>query len=191
MPFVMTSPPAVEPVTLAEAKAHMRVDGTTDDVLIGSLLLTSRLHLETGLSLAMITQSWRLLLDAWPISGPLEVPLVPVQAVTEVRVKNASGLAQVVAASAYAVDVASRPARLVWNNAAPPAPGVPANGIEIDLVAGFGATSASVPAPLKHALLMLAAHWYEHRDPYEIGSDSARIPSAVSELIQPFRTIRL
>jgi uncharacterized phiE125 gp8 family phage protein len=71
------------------------------------------------------------------------------------------------------------------------APGVRAGGIEIDFTAGFGASSASVPAPLKHALLLLTAHWYEHRDPVEIGSPAARIPDAVSDLIQPFRKIRL
>jgi uncharacterized phiE125 gp8 family phage protein len=48
-----------------------------------------------------------------------------------------------------------------------------------------------VPAPLKHAILLLAAHWYEHRDPNEIGAEGARIPDAVSSLINPFRTIRL
>lgn len=55
MPLVMTSPPAAEPVTVADAKAHMRIDTDAEDVLIGSLLLTSRLHIETALSLALIT----------------------------------------------------------------------------------------------------------------------------------------
>jgi uncharacterized phiE125 gp8 family phage protein len=48
-----------------------------------------------------------------------------------------------------------------------------------------------VPAPLRHALLLLVAHWYEHRDPGEIGSDHARVPAAVSDLMQPFRKMRL
>jgi uncharacterized phiE125 gp8 family phage protein len=187
----MTSPPAVEPVTLDEAKTHLRVDGTADDVLIGSLLLTSRLHVETALSLAFIAQSWRLILDAWPPGGKVDIPLSPLQTVSEVRVKPASGSPIVVDASSYVVDAASRPARLVWNNSVPPIPGAPANGIEIDIGVGFGATATSVPAPLKHALLMLTAHWYEHRDPYEIGAETARIPNAVSDLIQPFRTIKL
>ncbi|HVZ05134.1 head-tail connector protein [Hyphomicrobium sp.] len=191
MHLVMTSPPAAEPVTVADAKAHMRIDGDAEDVLIGSLLLTSRLHIETALSLALITQSWTLMLDCWPDARQLDLPLAPLSSVREVRVKDASGNATVVPEQNYLVDIASRPPRLVWNNCTPPLPGAPANGIEIDLSAGFGDDADSVPAPLKHAILMLTAHWYEHRDPQEIGGEGARIPDAIGDLINPFRTIRL
>ncbi len=191
MSLAMTSPPASEPVTVADAKAHLRIDGSEEDVLIASLLLTSRLHIETALSLALVTQSWTLKLDCWPPGRDVELPLSPLRSVDEVRIKDASGVAVIVPAESYLVDLAARPARLVWNNVMPPMPQVPANGIEIDLTVGFGADGDSVPAPLKHAILMLAAHWYEHRDPQEIGGEGARIPDAVGELINPFRTIRL
>jgi len=191
MSLVMTSPPAVEPVTVAEAKAHMRVDSDAEDALIGSLLLTSRLHIETALSLAFITQSWKLTLDRWPAGREVELPLAPLISVGGVRVKDGSGSSATLSEQSYLLDIVSRPPRLVWNNTAPPQPGSVAKGIEIDLTAGFGDTSASVPAPLKHAILLLTAHWYEHRDPREVGHDGARIPDAISELINPFRTIRL
>jgi uncharacterized phiE125 gp8 family phage protein len=187
----MTSPPAAEPVTVADAKAHMRIDTDAEDVLIGSLLLTSRLHIETALSLALITQSWTMTLDRWPSARQLDLPLAPLRSIDEVRVKDARGDATEVPEQNYLVDLASRPPRLVWNNCAPPLPGLAAKGIEIDLTAGFGDTADTVPAPLKHAILMLAAHWYEHRDPQEIGAAGARIPDAVGDLINPFRTIRL
>lgn len=191
MSLVMTSPPAVEPVTVADAKAHLRIDGPSEDILLASLLLTSRLHIETALSLALVTQSWKLRLDSWPPGNKVELPLTPLQSVDAVRVKNASGVAAVVPAESYLVDLAARPARIVWNNTTPPIPQVAANGIEIELTAGFGPDGASVPAPLKHAILLLAAHWYEHRDPDEIGGEGARVPTAVGELINPFRTYRL
>lgn len=69
MPLILTDGPAVEPVTLAEAKAHLRVDGTAEDTLIGSLIVTSRLHVEAAMGLALVTQSWSVFLDAWP-PGP-------------------------------------------------------------------------------------------------------------------------
>ncbi|RUP11117.1 head-tail connector protein [Hyphomicrobium sp.] len=191
MSLVMTIPPAVEPVSVADAKAHMRIDGDDEDVLIASLLLTSRLHIEVALSLALITQSWTITLDRWPPGRDVELPLTPLRSIDEVRVKNAARIANAIPREGYLVDLAARPARLVWNNMVPPAPHVRTNGIEIDMTAGFGSTGDSVPAPLKHAILMLTAHWYEHRDPGEIGSDDARIPDAVSALINPFRTIRL
>lgn len=191
MSLVMTTPPAAEPVTVADAKAHLRIDGSEEDILLASLLLTSRLHIETALSVALITQSWTLRLDRWPRRREIELPLTPLQAVDEVRVKDASETASVVPAESYLVDLASRPPRLIWNNFAPPDPQVAANGIEIDLTVGFGPDGDSVPAPLKYAILLLASHWYEHRDPGEIGMTGTRIPDAVSSLINPFRTIRL
>ena len=191
MALVLTIGPAIEPGTLSEAKAHLRIDGGAEDVLLTSLILTSRLHIEAALGLAMITQSWMLVLDRWPGDGSVDIPIAPLQAITVVRVRNAAGNASVVAPTSYLVDLASKPPRLVWNTAAPPLPGRVANGIEIDVTAGFGASTASVPAPLKHAILMLVAHWYEHRDPVEIGSAAVRIPDAVNDLIQPFRKIRL
>jgi uncharacterized phiE125 gp8 family phage protein len=191
MPLVMTSPPQAEPVTVADAKAHMRIDGTDEDILIASLLLTSRLHIETALSLALITQSWTLRLDRWPQTRHVELPMTPLQSVDAVRVKDAIGGFHLIAPAGYLVDIASRPARLIWNGIVPPEPGIAADGIEIDVTAGFGPDALSVPAPLKHAILMLTAHWYEHRNPGEIGANGARVPEAVSSLINPFRTIRL
>lgn len=191
MSLVMTSPPAIEPVTVADAKAHLRIDTDAEDVLIASLILTSRLHIETALSLALITQSWTLSLDRWPRAREIGLPIAPLRSVGGIRIKDGSGNAVTIAEQSYLVDLASRPPRLVWNNSVPPQPGIAAKGIEIDLTAGFGDNAASVPAPLKHAILMLAAHWYEHRSPHEIGTDDARIPDAVSDLINPFRTIRL
>ena len=72
-----------------------------------------------------------------------------------------------------------------------PRPGKCANGIEIELTAGFGASAADVPAPIAQALLLLVAHWYERRDPIEIGSAAARVPAAVSNLLAPYVEKRL
>jgi uncharacterized phiE125 gp8 family phage protein len=190
MALVLVTAPAAEPVTLAEAKAHLRITGTDEDVLISSLMITSRLTVESAVSVGLITQTWRLVMDQWP-KGAVEIPLSPLQAVTAIRVKDRNGIGQVVPSTSYLVDITSLPPRLVWNGVVPQNPGVPAVGIEIDLTIGFGATGAVVPAPLRHAILMLIAHWYEHRDPEEIGTGTARIPDAVTDLIQPFRKIRL
>ncbi len=190
MALVLTSGPAEEPLSLADVKAHLRIDGTAEDVLLASLLLTSRLHIEAALDIALITQSWMMVLDRWPPGAELDIPMSPLQAITAVRVTSSAGTINIPSTS-YVIDIASRPPRLVWNAGWRPDPGVKAGGIEIEFTAGFGATGASVPAPLKHAILLLTAHWYEHRDPVEIGSAAARIPDAVSDLIHPFRKIRL
>ena len=68
MPLILTAGPSVEPISLAEAKAHCRVDADAEDTLIASLILAARLHIERCLDLALISQSWSLYLDRWPDS---------------------------------------------------------------------------------------------------------------------------
>jgi uncharacterized phiE125 gp8 family phage protein len=191
MPLILTSGPAIEPVTAAEAKAHCRIDGSAEDVLVSSLILTSRLHIEAALGLALITQSWTLVLDRWPKGSSVPLPIRPVQSITSVRTLAADGTPAVLAPSDYILEGKGLPPRLVRTGLDWPAPGRAAAGIEIAFTAGFGPLAADVPAPILHALLMLIAHWNEHRDPIEIGAVSANIPGSVSELLMPYRVPRL
>lgn len=190
MALTMTSGPAIESVSLDDAKAHLRIDGSSEDALIASLILTSRLHIEAALGLALVQQSWRLILDGWPRGGVVRVPLSPLTSVAEVRVKNADGLFEVVPSADYVVVVAGRPQRLlaksIW-----PTPGVAAAGVEIDFTAGYGSAAEDVPAPIRQALLLLMAHWYEHRDPIEIGAPQTSVPHAVNRLLSPYRPVRV
>ncbi len=191
MALVMTSGPALEPVTVAEAKAHLRIDHSAEDVLVSSLILTSRLHIETALGIALIAQGWTYLRDRWPASAAVSLPLRPLIAVDEIRVHRADGPPTVVSASEYAVDAASAEPRVVRQVGSWPAPGRATHGIAIDFTAGFGAAAADVPQPIRQALLMLTAHWYEHRSTIEIGSEATVVPLGISELLMPYRRKRL
>ena len=205
MPLILTSGPAVEPVTLAEAKAHLRVDGTAEDTLIASLILTSRLHVEAAAGLALVTQSWSWYLDAWPVipeakpqarlSGTgraLEFPLRPIQSIAAVRLYDESGAATTLEPSSYLLDGAGLHPRLVRLGAPVwPKPGRIANGIEIAFSAGYGNAAADVPAPIRQAILLLVAHWHEHRSPLEQGAQPEPLPTMVSELLAPYRAMRL
>jgi uncharacterized phiE125 gp8 family phage protein len=191
MALVLVTPAAAEPISVAEAKAHLRLDGTADDVLIASLILTSRLHIEAALGLALITQGWKLVLDRWPKIASIALPIRPVQDVTAVRVLAADGTPEVVSPAGYFVDGENLPPRLVRQAISYPEPGRAAAGIEIAFTAGYGDVPESVPEPIRHALLLLVAHWYEHRDPIEIGAPETAIPRAVSELLMPYRVPRL
>jgi uncharacterized phiE125 gp8 family phage protein len=192
MALVLTSGPAVEPITLAEAKAHLRLDGTAEDTLVGSLIVTSRLHVEAALGLALITQGWSWFIDDWPPGRELPLPLRPVESVTAVRLYAADESLQTVSPDTYLLDGVGPPARLVRrNNVSWPKPTRVANGIEIAFVAGYGDAAANVPAPVRQAILLLIAHWYEHREPVEIGAASVPVPPMVSDLLQPYRNVRL
>lgn len=123
--------------------------------------------------------------------GVVKIPLSPVASLTQVRVRNAAGAMEPVGAGNYVAVLVGRPQRIVRTNGAWPIPAVPAAGIEIEFTAGFGSAAADVPAPIRQALLLLIAHWYEHRDPFEIGAPQTSIPSAVSRLLNPYRPVRV
>lgn len=192
MALVLTRAPTTEPVSLADIKAHLRITGTSEDVVLSSLLLTSRLHVETALGLALTSQGWMVTLDDWPPAGVLHLPIRPLLSVDAVRVLPASGAPAVLHPSTYVVDTTGWRGRIVRAFGADwPRPGKAANGIEIDMTAGFGAAASDVPAPIRQALLLLVAHWYERRDPIDIGAKETRIPAAVSSLLEPYVEKRL
>lgn len=192
MRLTLTTGPAAEPLSLDEAKAHLRVDGTEEDGLISSLITTSRLHVEAALGLALIVQTWRWQADRWPDAGDgvIELGVRPVLTVDAVSVTGADGMAAVLDPATYSVDIAGGVARLAaladW-----PAPGARLGGAIIDFTAGYGSAASDVPAPLRQALKLLVAHWYEVREPVYVGTMAARVPDTVSDLLAPFARRRL
>ena len=192
MTLVMTSGPLAEPVSVADAKAHMRIDSTAEDALIASLIVTSRLHIEAALGLALLTQAWSYFVDAWPRSREIVLPLKPVQAVAIVRVWAQDGTSRTVSADTFTLDGEGTPPRLVLSrSAAPPAPGRSASGIEIAFDAGYGDAGADVPAPIRQALLLLVAHWFENREPHRANAPDTEIPHMISALLALYRGRRL
>lgn len=188
--MAMTAAPAVEPVTLAEAKAQLRVDGTAEDAFITSLIVTSRLQIEAALGLALVTQSWRLTLDDWPGTGEIELPVRPVQSVVAIEIAAGGGTVALDAGS-YHLDGQGHRPRIVLIDIVPPAPDTVADGIAIELTAGFGMSATDVPATIRQALLLLVAHWYENREPASMNTTTPGIPDAVSALLTPYRQVRL
>jgi uncharacterized phiE125 gp8 family phage protein len=190
MSVFLVTPPAIEPVTLAEARAHLRIDGTDDDDYLAAMISAARMQVETGIRRVLIDQTWRICRDDWPSAGRLDLPIGPVRSIASVVAWTADGEQVVFAASTYALDAASTPARLKL--AASPPPGLRAmNGLEIDLVAGYGPSGIDVPQPLRQAIMILVARWYENREGYAYGVVPSSIADAFEALIAPFRRMRL
>lgn len=185
MTITELTPPVGEPLTLAETKAHLRIDGSAEDDLISSLIRTAREHLERETGLALLTSTFRLYLDDWPPSRVIQIAKGPVQTIEAVTVYDADGLPGDVDASGFVLDGGARPARLVLP--LQPVPGQAINGIEIDFTAGFGATGADVPDTLKRAMLLHAALLYEFRGAVAPGDQPAAVPAGYDKLVAPFR----
>ena len=191
MPLILTAAPALEPVSVSEAKDYLRIDSAVEDPVVASLILAARLHIEGALDIAMVTQSWSLFVDCWPEDGRVSIPVGPLKSVDSVKVYDADDTAQTVSPETYVVDLSSLRPRLVRQAGAVwPTPGRPANGIEIALTAGYGDTTDKVPQPIRQAVLMLAAHWYEQREPV-VFERLDELPHGVADLLKPYRQVRL
>jgi len=191
MTATLLTGPALEPVALIDVKAHLRVDHDDDDALLTASIVAARLHVEAVTRRVLITQEWRVHLSRWPRGRVLRVRVAPLISVDAVRVRVGGGEPVTVDPDAYDADTASVPGRLVVDAGAPSPAGRAANGIEIDVTAGYGATAPDVPSPLRHAVMMLVAHWYEHRG--IVGDDRGgnTLPRGFSALVAPYRILSL
>lgn len=187
-PLALT-PPAIEPVSLSEAKDFLRILADDEDELLATLITAARLMIEAASGRLLIEQGWRIALDRWPQGGEIRLPLSPVRDLLAARVYPADGGAEPVAPSSLTLVAGSDPP-LIAISGQVPAPGRDRAAIEIDLVAGFGATRDTVPAPLRQAVLRLACRWFEYRGDV-VSRDAAKLPAEIAVLVAPYRRARL
>ena len=186
MAIVMLTEPTVEPITLQEAKDHLRVDSSTDDAGISETITTARRQVESITGRPLITQTHTLYDDS--LFG--YVCLKPsLQSVTSVKYLDGSGVQQTF--TDYAID-STPPTGVVypsWGNSWP-SPRGDRNSVEIEFIAGYGDVPQDVPAPIRSAILLLVGHLYENREPVVIGSSVAVVPMAVEYLLGPYQVVR-
>lgn len=199
----LLTPPAVEPVTLLEAKRHARIELDDEDALVSSLIVAARQWAENYTGRAFVAQVWQLWLDDAPGADDetafgvsdlcrsdcrsLVLPRGPLLSVDSVQTFDESDAATVWNASNYYVDTAREPGRLVLRSGAVwPVLLRSANGMMIQYRAGYGADASAVPEAIKTAILQLVARWYEHRGETGSGEDGI-VPLTVRVALDPYR----
>jgi uncharacterized phiE125 gp8 family phage protein len=192
MPAALLVPPASEPLSLAEAKNFLRVEHDADDALIAALVAAARGAVEAATRRVLITQEWRIALDRWPApdgNQPARIvsPVNPLRALLAARVRAADGAATALDAGAFTLDTVSAPGVIAFARAQLAEPGRALAGIELDVSAGYGASAAAVPEALRHAIRLLLARAYEHRDRVP----DSTLPAEVARLVGPYRILSL
>jgi len=183
--------PAEEPVSLAEARAFLRLDDTAEDGLVTTLIAAARLHVESVTGRALVEQSWRLVLDSWPVDGVVALPVSPLVSLTSITAFDEDGDDHVVPLAQFEAASGVTPARLILPRTVDGMPVLRERfGIEVDYVAGFG-DAIDVPSDLKRGVLALVAHWFEHRDAVMVAGSGAVIPPGFGQMISPYRQVRL
>lgn len=184
MPLLLITPPASEPVSLAEAKAHLRLQISDDDATITSLIAAARRMIEKRHGLALLPQDWAMFADAWPEDGIFQIPLWPVSAVESLISFGEDDTASTIDPAHYVLDTASRPARVALRQGRDfTPPGRRINGLKLSFTAGFD----DVPAEIRQALLITVADWYQNRGDEQGGA----LPVAALEALAAYRNTRL
>jgi uncharacterized phiE125 gp8 family phage protein len=181
MPIQRTAQPAIEPITLAEAKLHLRVDHSEEDALVSALIAAARTDAENRLQCTLITSGWTLTLDGF---GSLQtLPMAPILAVASVAYVDAAGTTQTLPGAAYRLDA---PAALLQPVDAWPATQADrSNAVTITYTAGYGPAAADVPAPIRQWLLLAIGDMYANR---ERSAERPKVPQGFADsLLDPYR----
>ena len=191
MSTALVTAPTKEPISLAEAKLHLRlpVDFLDDDILVERLIQTARERAENITRRRYITQTWDYFLDDWPEEDYIEVPFPPLLSVTTVKYKDSDGTQTTWAATNYIVDIKAEPGRVVLADGIswPSDSLYPSNPIEVRFVCGYGAAPDTVPANIKSAMLLMVGELYERREEAIVGQGINQVELSTEALLYSYR----
>jgi uncharacterized phiE125 gp8 family phage protein len=182
--------PAREPLTLAEAKLHLRVDDdhTDDDALIAGLIASARERAENYTHRVFITQTWESRFNYF--SGWMLLPHAPLQSVSSVTYIDNNGTEQTVATSVYEVDTFSPLGGVYLGYSQTwPSPRVEPQAVRIRFVAGYGDYGSDTPQPIRQAMLLMISDMYENRETGGVGTSAFayQTSATIEALLGPFR----
>lgn len=205
----LVTAPAEEPVTVTEAKDYLRVDGSLEDSRIGTMITAARLRLEQYTDQKFISQTWKQLMDCWPVvykndwwdgtrdgsismfhapSSVIDLMTGPLIAVTSFNTYPDDGVAVLFDSANYVIDNSGPYGRValkmggVW----PTTVLRKVNGIEITFTVGIAANAAGLPSDIKQAVLDYVAILYENR-----GDEKAAIPVTSMALLDPYKRFKV
>jgi uncharacterized phiE125 gp8 family phage protein len=173
---------------------HLRVDHDEDDAYISALIAAATDYLDGAfgvLGRALVTQTWQMGLADWPAASAMVLPVPPVQAVTSVSYFDAGNAPQVLAAENYRL-VASESRALIElvDGVGWPESYSRSDAISVTFTAGYGDTADDVPEPIRQAVRLLVAHWYDSARAAVSEGDLVAIPFGVRALTMNYRQAR-
>ena len=180
--YTLASAPAVEPILPSDLKLHMRVDSEEENTLILAYIRAARIYLEDAKNQQFITATWEYRCEEFPDEFVLNRS--PLQSVTSIKYYDTDDVLQTLDSSLYEVDTYSVPGRVrpadgeTW-----PVVDDRYNAITVTFVAGYGTSGSDVPEPTRHAIRLLAAHWFENREATTVNARIDEIPIGVRALM--------
>lgn len=170
MAIKIINPPVIEPITLDEAKQHLRVDGNDDDILIMSLIKQAREYCENYQNRKYITQTLELVLDSFPQGNAIVFNnCSPVQKVESIKYYDVNRQEYLFDESNYIFDLDGFVNRVVLNRGKhwPTVELQSVNAVRVRLIAGYGDSGDKVPEAIKWAIILQMKLLYDDYRPEE------------------------
>lgn len=210
--------PTVEPLSIIEAKRHLRIEHNDSNVYISGLIKAARFYCERWCRRSFIETEWDMTLDHFPVSHlsghnhtphhhhhhSLERPhrgalnrdrairpqRSPLISVTSITYIDTDGVSQTLATTEYDVDTSKEPGRIAEAfDKTWPETRAQVNAVTVRYKAGYGTASTDVPETIRQAMLLLIGNWYENREDVVIGPQPRVLPKAVDSLLWMHRIL--
>lgn len=183
--------PDVEPVTLTEAKAHLRVTASDDDTYISSLIKVARERAEDYTGRLIVSRAVTYTLDSFPVEVVLPHP--PVQSLTSIQYVDGDGATQSFTDTQTDFSNDFYPLVKPAYNESWPSTRAQYGAVTITYVAGYGSsadspdTSSQIPEAIRQAILLMVGTMYEYREELVTGANTQQIDLTAQRLLDPYR----
>ena len=183
--------PAVEPVTLTDAKRHLRIEDSDSDQDLDRKIRAARRQVEGFLGRQLIQAKYTLFLDRF--SKEIELPFPPLVSIDQIRYVDEAGATQTLNPpfTIFATDINVEPGLLyLAYDQTLPSTRIQRNAVEIDFTCGYGASTDDVPEDIRLAIMHLAWHYDDIRGAaITEGGQPAKVPFAYEDLLWKYRMI--
>ena len=170
--------PTVEPITLTQAKAHLRVDHSDDDSVITAMSKAARAHIEAACGVRFAARTG-VIIKCDSFEDMARLPESPVTSITSISYLDTTGASQTLAGTVYELRAEGLEAGVVLKNGQTWPATQPGSRITVTAAIGY----AAAPEDIQHALLMLTSHFYDNRSTVAVGLSVAELPMSVNALI--------
>lgn len=185
-----TIAPTAEPLDLAQALAHLRVDSADSDDYVTALIAVARQAAEDRTDRTLLPSTWTLRLPSFPTadSGAIDLLKPPIIGVASVQYLDPDGVLQTADSSTYVVDTQTEPGRLIPLGGSWPATALHPQAVTVVYTAGY-ASAAAVPAPIKQWMLLAIGDLFEARNR---SAERPQVPQGFADgLLDPYRMLGL
>lgn len=186
----LVTPPIGEPISLAEAKEHLRVDGSDEDSLITMCIQSARERIEKDIRRSMMRQQWMTFISNFSAGTPVELPKGPLIGDGEFTMGYRKTDGDWELWETFDTQPHREPP-LLWIEGSPADIAAPRNPLDAVWRAtywtGYSDDPKDVPGPLRHAILFLTAHLFEQREIAVAGSEVKEVPKSLDWLLNSYR----